>query len=103
MRGRRRLFFQLRGGARHFPVLPATTVAGQSAVGGGSGPNVHPPTTLVALSHAELKPDEIERKLRDCSPPVISRIADDLVLLDLRTVDAGEEPELLSALRSPNS
>ena len=52
---------------------------------------------------AELKPDEIERKLRTCSPPVISRIADNLVLLDLRTVDAREEPELLAALRSLNS
>ena len=83
--------------------LTATTVAGHSAIGGGSGPNVHPPTTLVALSHAELKPDEIERKLRSCSPPVISRIADNLVLLDLRTVDAREEPELLAALRSLSS
>jgi L-seryl-tRNA(Ser) seleniumtransferase len=80
--------------------LTATIVAGQSAVGGGSGPNVHPPTTLVALRHTKLKADELESKLRACSPPVISRIADDLVLLDLRTVAADEEPELLAALQS---
>ncbi len=87
----------------HSAGITASTIAGQSAVGGGSGPNVHPPTTLVALRHAELKADEIERKLRTCSPPVISRIADDLVLLDLRTVDVGEEPELLAALGSLSS
>ena len=80
--------------------LSASVVAGHSAVGGGSGPNVHPPTTLIALKHAELNADELERKLRACSPPVISRIADDFVLLDLRTVDIGEEPMLVAALRS---
>ena len=80
--------------------LTASIVTGHSAVGGGSGPNVHPPTHLVALKHAGLKADEIERKLRTFSPPVISRIADDLVLLDLRTVDVNEEPELLGALRT---
>jgi len=93
-------FIELLAEANDSSRLTVTAVAGESAVGGGSGPNVHPPTTLVALSHAELKPDEIERKLRNCSPPVISRIADNLVLLDLRTVDAREEPELLAALRS---
>jgi len=82
--------------------LTARKIAGESAVGGGSGPNVQPATTLVALSHAKLKPDEIEHKLRNGSPPVISRIADNLVLLDLRTVDPREEPELLAALQSLN-
>jgi L-seryl-tRNA(Ser) seleniumtransferase len=83
--------------------LAVSVIRGHSAVGGGSGPNVHPPTLLIALNHAELKADEIEQKLRASSPSVISRIADDLVLLDLRTVDVGEEPELLSAIRSLNS
>jgi L-seryl-tRNA(Ser) seleniumtransferase len=78
--------------------LTATIVAGQSAVGGGSGPNVHPPTALIALKHEYLNAAEIEEKLRLSSPPVIARIADGLVLLDLRTVAPEEEPELLEAL-----
>lgn len=97
---RARRFVELLDEAGDSAGLTATTIAGESAVGGGSGPNVHPPTTLIALSHTELKPDEIEGSLRNGSPPVISRIADNLVLLDLRTVDPREEPELLAALRS---
>lgn len=80
--------------------LMATIVAGQSAVGGGSGPNVHPPTALIALKHEHLNAGEIEKKLRLFSPSVIARIADDQVLLDLRTVDDSEEPELLASVRS---
>jgi L-seryl-tRNA(Ser) seleniumtransferase len=78
--------------------LKATLVPGESAVGGGSGPNVHPPTVLIALTHAQLNADEIERKLRLFSPPVIARIADEQVLIDLRTVSLDEEPELLQVL-----
>ena len=78
--------------------VTATLVSGESAIGGGSGPNVHPPTTLVALKHAQLSAAEIEEKLRLSTPPVIARIADELVMLDLRTVTAEEERELLDAV-----
>lgn len=78
--------------------VTVTMVPGESAIGGGSGPTVHPPTTLIALKHEQLTADEIEQKLRLSSPPVIARIADDLVLLDLRTVNASEEGELFAAV-----
>ena len=100
---RARNFVELLTNAGDSSRLSASVVAGHSAVGGGSGPNVHPPTTLVALKHAKLKADELEQNLRACSPPVISRIADDFVLLDLRTVAPDEEPELLAALLSLTS
>ena len=80
--------------------MKVTIVAGHSAIGGGSGPNVHPPTALIALNHQTLSADEIELRLRRFSPPVISRIADGLVLIDLRTVNDREEPDLLRALTS---
>ncbi len=78
--------------------VTVTMLPGQSAIGGGSGPNVHPATTLIGLKHAQLSADEIEEKLRLSSPRVIARIAEDLVLLDLRTVSEGEERELLDAV-----
>jgi L-seryl-tRNA(Ser) seleniumtransferase len=78
--------------------LVVTIIPGQSAVGGGSGPNVHPPTALIALKHEQLTADQIEQQLRLRATPVIARIADDFVLLDLRTVSAADEPELLQAI-----
>jgi L-seryl-tRNA(Ser) seleniumtransferase len=80
--------------------LTATIVTGESAIGGGSGPNVHPPTALIALKHETLSADDIERKLRLFKTPVVARIADGLVLLDLRTVAPTEEPELMEAVYS---
>jgi L-seryl-tRNA(Ser) seleniumtransferase len=80
--------------------LTATIVAGQSAVGGGSGPTTHPQTALIALKHQSLNAADLDKKLRLFSTPVIARIAEDLVLLDLRTVDLKEEPDLLEALIS---
>jgi L-seryl-tRNA(Ser) seleniumtransferase len=72
---------------------------GKSAVGGGSGPATHPPTVLISLQHASLSADEIQRHLRLLSPPIIARISDGKVLIDLRTVAPEEEPELLDAIR----
>ncbi|MFN2456208.1 MAG: L-seryl-tRNA(Sec) selenium transferase [Pyrinomonadaceae bacterium] len=92
----RNLIEQLAGDAE----IEATIIKGQSAVGGGSGPNVHPQTALIAIKHPTLSADEVELKLRHFSPPVIARIADGLVLIDLRTVDTREEPDLLRALTS---
>jgi L-seryl-tRNA(Ser) seleniumtransferase len=78
--------------------VTVTMVPGESAIGGGSGPTVHPPTTLIALKHEQLTADGLEQKLRLSSPPVIARIADGLVLLDLRTVNPNDEAELFEAV-----
>lgn len=80
--------------------LEATILAGQSAIGGGSGPNVYPPTALIALKHSRTSADDLELSLRHSSPPVIARISEGLVLIDLRTVDPRAEPDLLKALTS---
>ena len=73
-------------------------IPGQSAVGGGSAPTTHPPTALVALTHRQLSAAALEAALRRTTPPVIARILEDRVVLDLRTVAPEEEAELLAAL-----
>jgi len=80
--------------------LSVSLVDGMSAVGGGSGPNTHPLTKLISLRHKFFSADEVQRFLRLWNPPVITRIADQNVLIDLRTVDPEEERELLEALTS---
>jgi L-seryl-tRNA(Ser) seleniumtransferase len=84
-------------------VLKLEIVEGSSAVGGGSAPTMHPPTALIALSHASLSASVLDERLRRAEPPVIARILDDRVVLDLRTVAEREEAVLLEALASISS
>ncbi|HEX8685320.1 MAG TPA: L-seryl-tRNA(Sec) selenium transferase, partial [Pyrinomonadaceae bacterium] len=73
-------------------------IDGESAVGGGSAPTTHPPTALVALRHPALSAAALDERLRRHAPPVVARILDDRLVLDLRTVSESEEHELLDAL-----
>lgn len=77
----------------HFEVIE-----GISAVGGGSAPAVNPATALLAIRRASVPASRIEQLLRMSEPPVIARILDDAVVIDLRTVAENEEDELLGAL-----
>jgi L-seryl-tRNA(Ser) seleniumtransferase len=71
---------------------------GKSVVGGGSAPDVQPATTLLALKHEKMSVSKLEETLRNSKPPVIARILEDKVLIDLRTVSETEETELLMIL-----
>jgi len=74
------------------------TVYGTSAVGGGAAPAVELETQLIGLFHSGLTASKLEASLRQANPPVIARIADDRVIIDLRTVAEAEESELLEIL-----
>jgi L-seryl-tRNA(Ser) seleniumtransferase len=78
----------------------ARVIDGVSTVGGGSAPGTELPTRLVQLTRARMTADAIEKHLRSLDPPVIARIQDDRVVLDLRTV-LPEEDERLVGLRAP--
>lgn len=82
--------------------LQFSLATGESAVGGGAGPTCSLPSTLIAITHPRLSAQEIERELRSSSPPIITRISEGKVLLDLRTVPDDELPELVAALKNPN-
>lgn len=71
---------------------------GNSVVGGGSAPDVHPETFVLTLKHQQLSVAKLEQALRNSKPPIIARILEDKVLLDLRTVLEAEEGELLEIL-----
>ena len=79
---------------------PASVEKSLSAVGGGSLPGETLPSWVLSVDCQETGPEEVMRRLRDCSPPVIARIEDDRVLLDPRTVLPEEDGPLLDALRS---
>ena len=70
-------------------------VASSAAVGGGAFPTATLPSAGIALrGHAET----IERMLRAGVPPVIGRVTDGRVRLDLRTVLPADEPALREAI-----
>ncbi|MEP7036726.1 MAG: L-seryl-tRNA(Sec) selenium transferase, partial [Acidobacteriota bacterium] len=71
---------------------------GNSVVGGGSAPMVQPSTVLLALKHKEMSAANLEENLRLSKPPIITRILEDKVLIDLRTISENEELELLKIL-----
>ena len=75
-------------------------IEGVSAIGGGSAPLARLETVLISLQHDRLSAEELEKALRKSSPPIISRISEDRVLLDLRTVFEPEENEIAAALVS---
>jgi L-seryl-tRNA(Ser) seleniumtransferase len=61
-------------------------VDGESIIGGGAAPSAVLPTRLLALSCKDLSAEELAARLRTSDPPVIARVEDGRVLLDLRTV-----------------
>jgi len=74
--------------------LPST-----SKVGGGSLPLEEIPTVLLALEADMLSAQALEARLRKQDPPVVGRIVDDRLCLDLRTVQSKELGDLERAIR----
>jgi L-seryl-tRNA(Ser) seleniumtransferase len=73
---------------------------GESAAGGGTAPTSKLRTTVITVTHPRKSAAELEQRLRKASPPVIARVAEHKVLLDLRTVFPEDFPALIAALKS---
>lgn len=83
--------------------LEFNLVDGHSVIGGGSAPEIQLPTTLITITNSRMNVDELEERLRLNSPPIIARIVEDKLALDLRTVTQPAEKEILSALENLDS
>jgi L-seryl-tRNA(Ser) seleniumtransferase len=70
----------------------------ESAVGGGTLPGETLPTVVLAIPTPD--PDALAARLRRCDPPVVGRIEAGELLLDPRTVQPGEGPAVVAALRA---
>jgi L-seryl-tRNA(Ser) seleniumtransferase len=84
---------QLGGDAIQTEILP-----GASLVGGGAAPTEEIPTRLLAISCPGKSAAGLETALRSGTPPVVGRIQEDRLVLDLRTVLAGQEEDLARAV-----
>jgi L-seryl-tRNA(Ser) seleniumtransferase len=84
--------------ARPAPSMTVEIIDGESLIGGGAAPSSVLPTRLLALSCAGLSADELAARLRANDPPIVARVEDGRVLLDLRTVFADQDAAITSAL-----
>ena len=73
-------------------------VESQAQIGGGSAPNQFLPSYAVALKGINLTIEQIERRLREYRIPVIVRIYNDQILLDMRTILEDSFEDLVEAL-----
>ena len=79
--------------------LEVATAPGFSQVGSGSLPGESMPTTLVCLQHPDLAASAFARRLRLGDPPVYTRIVDEAVCIDPRTLLEGDEDDLVASLK----
>jgi L-seryl-tRNA(Ser) seleniumtransferase len=68
-----------------------------ASVGGGAFPTARIPSIALAVDGPAAT---IERRLRSGEPPVIARIVDDRLLIDLRTVLPSEDADVVLAIRT---
>jgi len=80
--------------------LKMTLCDGESVIGGGAAPSAVLPTRLIALTHADLSADELSARLRTNTPPIIARVEEGRVLIDLRTVFPEQDAVLAETLSS---
>ena len=71
---------------------------GESVIGGGAAPSSVLPTRLLAVTCDGMSADELAARLRASDPPIIARVEQGRVLLDLRTVFADQDETLKTAL-----
>ncbi len=83
---------------RACPDACVSLLPGQSQIGSGSLPGQNLPTTLVAIASPHQSAAALADTLRGAATPVFTRIGDDRVLIDPRTLLDGDEAILIETL-----
>jgi len=63
---------------------------GKALAGGGALPTQEIPTFVIAVTSDRLSAGRMEKRLRDLPVPIVARIIEDELLLDLKTIDESE-------------
>jgi L-seryl-tRNA(Ser) seleniumtransferase len=80
--------------------LTIEIIDGESVIGGGAAPSAVLPTRLLAVTRNGLSADAVSARLRASEPPVITRVEEGRVLLDLRTVFPEQDENVIAALQA---
>ncbi len=81
-------------------LFEAELANGHSVIGGGSAPEEPVPTCLLRVRSRSFSVNALEKLLREYQTPILARIEEDWLVLDLRTVFPEQEPVILSAFAS---
>jgi L-seryl-tRNA(Ser) seleniumtransferase len=79
--------------------LSVEVLDGESVIGGGAAPSATLPTRLLSIACDGLSADELSSSLRGADPPIIARVEEGRVLLDLRTVFPEQDEAVVKALK----
>jgi L-seryl-tRNA(Ser) seleniumtransferase len=82
------------------PKLQVEVIDGESVIGGGAAPSSVLPTRLLAVTCEGISAGELAERLRSNDLPVIARVEDGRVRLDLRTVFGEQDAAIVKALLS---
>ncbi|MEG9298555.1 L-seryl-tRNA(Sec) selenium transferase [Mangrovibacillus sp. Mu-81] len=77
-------------------------VEGKSRIGGGTMPEVELDTYLISILEHRLSLHEFHERLRVSEPSIITRIQQERLLIDLRTVSMEEQEEVIDVLVTIN-
>lgn len=90
---------KIRDALAAFDKLQVRILPGESIVGGGTTPGAALHTFLLSVAHEETSAESLLSRLRNNDPPVIARVDEGRVLLDLRTVFPQQDAIILVALK----
>ena len=82
------------------PSLLVEVVESRSVLGGGAAPGSTLPTRVLAVKSEGINADELCAQLRHWETPIIARVEEERMLLDLRTVEPEQEEAIVAALES---
>jgi L-seryl-tRNA(Ser) seleniumtransferase len=81
------------------PAWLAELIDGESVIGGGAAPSAVLPTRLLAITCKGMSADELSARLRASDAPIIARVEEGRVRLDLRTVFPEQDDAVVQALK----
>jgi L-seryl-tRNA(Ser) seleniumtransferase len=82
------------------PNLLVEVAESRSVLGGGAAPGSTLPARVLAVKSASHNADELCARLRQWETPIIARVEEGRVLIDLRTVEPEQEEAIVAALES---
>ncbi len=90
---------EIRDAARlRAPAVALELVGSNAFFGGGTSPEKPFPSRALAVSLSGLSAEELAGRLRSAEPPIVARIEEGRLLLDLRSVDPDEDAMLIETL-----